>query len=157
MKRRWKRSPTLWKRPAGAGKTQPRCSESATRRCFTRCGSSIWILRGRGSPRKRQGPTRIRQWEQETADCSACNERCAGRAKPTKRYAQVGSLRYLGFGQDAESAVGRNRNSIQRRERGCKKRSAECRGKWGPSRSVERLGGTIYPCRSLFVFLRRRN
>src|ERR1700745_2121568 len=80
-----------------------------------------------------------------------------GPGKTNKTICSGRSLRYLGFGQDAESAVGRNRNSIQRRERGCKKRSAECRGKWGPSRSVERLGGTIYPCRSLFVFLRRRN
>ena len=146
-----------WKRPAGAGKTQPRCSESATRHCFTRCGSSTWIRRGRGSPRQRQGLKRIRQWEQETVDSSACNERCAGQAKPRKRYTQAGSLRYPGLRQEAESAVGRHRHSIQRRERGREKRSAECRVKWRASRSVERLGGTIYLCRSLFEFLRRRN
>src|SRR5690348_10376883 len=65
MKRKWKRLPTRWKKRAGAARTPPKCWESATKRCFTRCVSSIWIRRGRGSPR-RQGLTKPQPWERGT-------------------------------------------------------------------------------------------
>src|SRR5919108_2810837 len=64
MKRRWKPLPTRWKRRAGAARTLPRCWESATKPCFTRCGSSIWIRRGRGS--RRQGPKKLQPWGRGT-------------------------------------------------------------------------------------------
>src|SRR5882762_8487177 len=48
MRPKWKRSPTRWKRPAGAARTRRKCWGSVTRRCYTRCGNSNWISRGRG-------------------------------------------------------------------------------------------------------------
>ena len=68
-KPKWKPLPTRLRRRVGAERTPPRCSASVTRRCCTRCGSSISIRLERGVLLLRLRPKKRRQW----ARCAANN------------------------------------------------------------------------------------